>query len=141
MEDANSWFTITHTIEHRKRPELFGPKNITPVSGRAFGGAGDAGIYTRTQLSEFWDNILISAASRKALQKFSRELIVPKTATHGPEQKSYYAPRTDFYVDNMISPSYFKISLLTHLDQLPMFWNFVEYISLASCLLSSSLIS
>ena len=42
------------------------------------------------------------------MQKFSRELIVPNTAIHGPEQSSYYAPRTDFYVDNMISPSYFK---------------------------------
>ena len=83
-------------------------KNVTPVSGRAFGGAGDAGIYTRAQLSEFWDNSFISAASRKALQKFSRELIVPNTAIHGPEQYSYYAPRTDFYVDIMISPRYFK---------------------------------
>ena len=44
----------------------------------------------------------------KTLQKFSRELIVPNTAIHGPEQYFYYAPRTDFYVDNMISPSYFK---------------------------------
>ena len=108
MEDENSWFTITPTLEHRKRPAVFGPKDVTPVSRRAFGGAGDAGIYTRAQLSEFWDNILISAASRKALQKFSRELIVPNTAIHGPEQYSHYAPRTDFYVDNMISPSYFK---------------------------------
>ena len=108
IEDENSWFTITPTLEHRKRPAVFGPKDVTPVSRRAFGGAGDAGIYTRAQLSEFWDNILISAASRKALQKFSRELIVPNTAIHGPEQYSYYAPRTDFYVDKMISHRYFK---------------------------------
>ena len=81
---------------------------MTPVSRRTFGGAGDAGIYTRAQLSEFWDNIPISAASRKALQKFSGELIVPNTAIHGLEQYSYYAPRTDFYVANMISPNYFK---------------------------------
>ena len=44
----------------------------------------------------------------KALQKFSRELIVLNTAIHGQEQFSYYAPRTDFHVDNMISPSFFK---------------------------------
>ena len=108
MEDENSWFTITPTLEHRKRPAVFGPKDVTPVSRRVFGGAGDARIYTRAQFSEFWDNILISAASGKALQKFSRELIVPNTAIHGPEQYSYYAPRMDFYVDNVISPSYFK---------------------------------
>ena len=108
MEDANSWFTITPTLEHRKRPAVFGPKDVTLVSRRAFGGAGDAEIYTRAQLSEFWDNILNSAASGKVLQNFSRELIVPNSAIHGPKQYSYYAPGTDFYVDNMISPSYFK---------------------------------
>ena len=120
MEDESSWFTITPTLEDRKRPAVFRPKDVTPVSRKVFGGAGDAGIYTRAQLSEFSDKILISAASKKALQKFSRELIVPNTAIHGPEQYSCYAPRTDFYVDNMISPVTSKISLWTRLDQLPM---------------------
>ena len=50
MEDENSWFTITPTLEQRKRPAVFGPKDVTPVSRRAFGGAGDAGILTRAQL-------------------------------------------------------------------------------------------
>ena len=86
MEDENSWFTITPTLEHRKRQAVFGPKDGTPVSRRAFGGEGDAGIYTRAQLTEFWNNILISAASRKALHKFSREFIVPNTAIQAPEQ-------------------------------------------------------
>ena len=71
MKDENSWLTITPTQEHRKRPLVFGPKDVTPVSRRTFGGAGVAGIYTRTQLSEFWDIILISAASKKVLQQFS----------------------------------------------------------------------
>ena len=87
---------------------VVGPKDVTPVSRSAFGGTGDVGIYTRAQLAEFWDKILISAASRKALQKLSRELIIPNTAIHGPEQYSCYAPRTDLYVDNIISPTYFK---------------------------------
>ena len=82
MEDENSWFTNTTTLEHRKRPAVFGPKVVTPVSGRVFGGAGDAGIYTRAQLSEFLHNIPISAGSRKALQKFSQEIIVHNTAIH-----------------------------------------------------------
>ena len=112
MEDENSWFTITPTLEHRKRPAVYGPKDVTPVSRRAFGEAGDAGINTRAQLSEFWGNIPISAASRKALHKFSAVLIVPNTAIYGPEQYSYYARRTDFYVDNMISPSCFKIQFM-----------------------------
>ena len=39
----------------------------------------------------------------------------------------------------MIPPASSKIRLWTRLYQLPMFWNFVEYISLASCLSSLSL--
>ena len=68
MEDENSWFTITSTLEHRKRPTVFGPRDVTLVSRRAFGGAADAEIYTQAQLFEFWDKFFISAASRKALQ-------------------------------------------------------------------------
>ena len=65
-------------------------------------------MYTKGQLSDFWDNILISAASRNALQKFSRELISPSAHNKGPDEFGYYAPRTGFYVDNMISRGYFK---------------------------------
>ena len=99
---------LLQTLELRKRLAVFGPKDVTPVSRRALGGAGDAGIYIRAQLSEFWDNILISVASRKVLQRFSRELIVPNRAIQGPKKYSYYAPQTEFYVENMISPNYFK---------------------------------
>ena len=106
--DENSWFTITPTPVHRKRPAVFGQKDVTPLSRKTFGGAGDAEIYTRAQLSDFWDNILISAVSREALKKCSRELIAHNTEIQGREQNFYYAQRTDFYVDNMISPSYFK---------------------------------
>ena len=88
-EEENSWFTITPTLEHSKRPAVIGPKDVTPVSRRVFGGAGDAGVYTRAQLSEFWENISFSAASKKTLRKFSGELIVPKAANHGREKTSY----------------------------------------------------
>ena len=47
MEDENSWFTITPTLEHSTGPAVLGPKDVTPVSRRAFGGAGDAAIHTR----------------------------------------------------------------------------------------------
>ena len=88
MEDENSLFTITPTLEHRKRPAVFGPRYVNAVSRRASGGAGDARPYTRAQLSEFRDKFLISAASWRASQKLTREHFVPNTATHGPEQYS-----------------------------------------------------
>ena len=65
-------------------------------------------MYTKGQLSEFWDAILMSSASMNALQKFTRNLIVSSNAKKGPDGYTYYAPRTDFFVDNMISPKYFE---------------------------------
>ena len=65
-------------------------------------------MYTRSEFSNFWDRILISSASRNALRKFSQKLVVFSNNNKNPDNFPYYAPRTDFYVDNMISPDYFK---------------------------------
>ena len=65
-------------------------------------------MYTRTELSSFWDSILISADSRNALKKFSQKLIVFSNNKRDPDSFPYYAPRTHFLVDNMVSPGYFK---------------------------------
>ena len=35
MEDENTWFTLTHTLEHRKQPAVIGPKDVTLVSKKA----------------------------------------------------------------------------------------------------------
>ena len=64
-------------------------------------------MYTRSELSKFWDSILINAASRNALKKFSQKVIVFSNNNKNPDSSPYYAPRTDFIVDNMISPGYF----------------------------------
>ena len=42
------------------------------------------------------------------LKKFSQNLIIYSTQPEGPDGLHYYTPRTDFYVDKMISPEYFK---------------------------------
>ena len=65
-------------------------------------------MYTRSELSSFWDSILISAASRNASKKFSQKLIVFSNNNKNPDSFPYYARRTDFFVDNRISPGYFK---------------------------------
>ena len=71
-------------------------------------GSQDAGMYTRNELRGFWDNILFNAASRTALKKFSQNLIIYSTSPEGSEGFHYYTPRTEFYVDQMISPEYFN---------------------------------
>ena len=65
-------------------------------------------MYIRNELRGFWDNILINAASRTALKKFSQNLIIYSTSPEGSDGFYNYTPRTEFYVDKMISPEYFK---------------------------------
>ena len=48
------------------------------------------------------------SASKNALQKITRKLIVPSNAKKGPDRYTYYRPRKDFFVDNMTSPNYFE---------------------------------
>ena len=108
MDQEDSWYTLTPGIVHQDRPAVFGPKDVSPVAIHSFLGSQDAGMYTRSELSSFWDSILISAASRNALKKFSQKLIDFSNNNKNPDNFPYYAPRTDFFVDNMISPGYFK---------------------------------
>ena len=108
MDQEDSWYTLTPGIVHQDRPAIFGPKKITPMSAQSLTGSQDAGMYTRNELRGFWDNILINAASRTALKKFSQNLIIYSTSPEGSDGFHYYTPRTEFYVDKMISPEYFK---------------------------------
>ena len=54
----------------------------------------------------------MSSASTNALHKFTRNLIVPSIAKKGPDGYTSYAPRTHFFVDNMISANYFENELV-----------------------------
>ena len=101
-------FPNSPEITHRDRPAVFAPKDISPFTAQKFPQSAEAGIYTKGQLSEFWDAILTNSASKNALQKFTRNLIVPSNAKKGPDRYTYYTPRTDFFVDNMTSPNYFE---------------------------------
>ena len=64
-------------------------------------------MYTRNELKGFWDSILINAASRTALEKVSQNLIFYTTAEEGTDGSRYYTPRTEFFVDKLISPGFF----------------------------------
>ena len=108
MDQKDSWYSLTTEITHRDRPAVFDPKDISPFTTQKFRQSAKAGMYTKRQLSEFWAAILMNSASKNALQKFTRNLIVPSNAKKGPDGYTYYAPRTDFFVDNMISPNYFE---------------------------------
>ena len=108
MDQEDSWYTLTPGIVHQDRPAVFGPKDVSPVAVYSFPGSQDAGMYTRSELNNFRDSILISAAFRNALKKFSQKLIFFSNNNKNPDIFPYHAPRTDFVVENMISPGYFK---------------------------------
>ena len=108
MQDKDSWFSLNPEPTHRDGSAIVGPKEICSFTKDASDESQDAGMYTKGQLSDFFVNILISAASRNAQQKRSRELIIPSSSNKGPNVFGLNAPRTDFYVDNTISPGYFK---------------------------------
>ena len=109
MDQEDSWYTLTPGIVHQDRPAVFGLKDVSPVAIHSFPGSQDSGMYTRSELSSFWDSILISADSRNSLKKFSHEKVfVFPNNNKNPDSFPYYAPRTDFYLDHMISPGYIK---------------------------------
>ena len=108
MDQEDFWHTLTPAFMNQDRPAVFGPKDVSRVAVHSFFGSQDAGMYTRSEQNNFWDRIVISLASRNALKKFSQKLIVFSNNNKNPDSFPYYAPRTDFYVDNMISTGYFK---------------------------------
>ena len=112
MDQEDSWYTLTPGNVHQDKPAIFGPQDISPVASHTFTGSQDAGMYTRNEPQGFWDSILINAASRTALKKFSQHLIVYTTGREGTDGSQYYTPRTEFFVDKMISPGYFKDQFL-----------------------------
>ena len=108
MDQEYSWYTLTPGIVHQDIHSVFGPKDVSLVAVHSFAWSQDAGIYARSELSSFWDSILISAASRNALKKCSQKLIVFSNNNNNPVSFPHYARRTNFLADNMISPGYFK---------------------------------
>ena len=112
MDQEDSWFLLTPGIVHQDKPAIFGPKEVTHVAGHSLTGSQDAGLYTRRELRAFWDNFLVNAASRSALKNFLQNLIFYSASRKGPDGPHYYAPRTEFYVDKMTSPEYFRNNLM-----------------------------
>ena len=107
-DQEDSWYTLTPGIIHQERPALIGPKDVSPVPVHYFPGSQDDGMCNTSELSSFWDSILISAASPYAIRKFWQKLIVFSNNNMNPDKFLNYTPCTDLFVDNLNSPGYFK---------------------------------
>ena len=137
MDQEDSWYTLTSGLVHQDKRALFGPQVISPVAFNSFIGSQDGGMYTRNELKRFWDSNLINAASRTALKKFSENLIVYSTAQEGTDGSHYYTPRTEFFVDKMISPGYFKDQFLDTFGLSFTYLSIAEFIFGSFCSLGS----
>ena len=71
MDQEDSWYTLKPGIVQQDRPAVFGHKDVSSLAVHSFPGSQDVEMYTRSEPSNFWDSILISAASRKASKKVS----------------------------------------------------------------------
>ena len=123
-DQEDYWYTLKPGLLHLDRPAVFGPKDVSAVAVGSLPGLKDARMYTRNELSSFWDSILISSASRIALKYLAEAHCLFKQQEHA--QFPCYAPQTDFFVDNMIWSGYFKIGSWIRLDQLHKFMNTAE---------------
>ena len=68
MDQEDLGYLLTYGIMPQDRPAVFRPKDVSPVAVHHFPESQDAGMYTRSELSSFWDGILISACLRIALK-------------------------------------------------------------------------
>ena len=85
MDQEGSWYTLTPGIVHQDKFAIFGSQDNSPVVCHTFTGSQDVGMYTRNEVKGFWDSILINAALRTALEKFSQNFIVYTTSKEGTD--------------------------------------------------------
>ena len=108
MDQEDSWYTLTPGIVHQDKLAVFGLKKVTPMTAQPLTGSQGDGMFSKSELRGFWDNIIINRASRTALKKFSQNLEIYSNPQEGSDGFHYYTPRTEFYVDKIISPEYFN---------------------------------
>ena len=133
MDQEDSWYTPTPGIVHQDKPAIFGTQDINPVASHTFTGSQDAGMYTRNELKGFWDSILINAASRTSLKKFSQNLIVYTTAEEGTDGSHYYTRNPSSLWVRLFRLGILNINFWTHLGLLFRYLSIAEFISRSFC--------
>ena len=92
IDQDSSSYTLTPGFVRQDKPAIFRPQDVKPVVSHSFAGSQNADMHTRNELEGFWDSILINAASRAALEKFSEKLNVYTTDRKATDGSHYYTP-------------------------------------------------
>ena len=91
---------------------IFGPKEVTLMAEHSLIISQDAGMYSRSELRNVWNDIPVKAASKPAPGKFLKNPIVYSALQQTTGGLRYYALQTKIFDDKMISPGYFKDSFM-----------------------------
>ena len=68
MDQKDPWSSLTPESTHRGRPAVFAPEDNSPFTTQKFPQSAKAGMYTKGELSEFWNAILRNSPSKNAFQ-------------------------------------------------------------------------
>ena len=112
MDQENPWYTLTPRMVHQDKLSLFGPEMSYQWQHSLSLDYRMQACYRRSELCGYRDNIINNSASRTASKKFSQNLIVYSTPQKGSDGFHYYTPGTEFSLDKMVSPEYFKDSFM-----------------------------
>ena len=118
IDQEGSWYKLTPGSVNQNRSAVLRSKDVPSVAVLPFPGSEDARMYSRSEVSSFWDSTLISTASPIALKKFSQRFIVFSNNEKDHGSFPYFAAHADFLVDKMISVGYFEDQLLNTIGSL-----------------------
>ena len=107
LEYDDCWYNlIPHPVVHNK-PLVFSPTRLFRPSFYVPYSSNNAGLYTRKQLSKFWNDVNFGYYSKNVFLKISRELVNHNTDSY-QVVNGYSSP---VYLEHFMSPEYFTDGL------------------------------
>ena len=108
IEDDNSWVELTPSITRVKGPSVFEP-NIAQqrLTKYKFQDSDEIYLFTDQELKKFWRGIKFNNEMKKAIQTFSKELVVSQDNFKSEDRPYLNYPMRTVYLDSFISPNFF----------------------------------
>ena len=112
IDNDISWYHLMPAPLPLQPPKMFSPRVVSFVPKFISYESQRAGIRTPIQLTSFWDNILLSEASKSDLTKFLREVLEGRSVDYS--QKDIYASamgiNRQIYLDSLLSSIFLRSS-------------------------------
>ena len=108
IEDDNSWVELTPVITRFKGPSVCEP-NIAPqrLTKYNFQDSDEIYLFTDQELKKIGRGIKFNNEMKKAIQTFSKELVVSQDSFKSEDRTYLNYPMRTVYLDSFISPNFF----------------------------------